>query len=78
MCYIELLTVAFFFFFDFKVVVLSPDLYPFINTAVHSFGDKFSMINTVVGVLNIFCFFVTEHHIEANKLNRIYQVSNVI
>ena len=46
-----------FFFFDFKVVVLSPGLYPFINTAAHSFGDKFSMINTVVEVLNIFCIF---------------------
>ena len=44
-------------FLSLKVVVLSPGLYPFITTAAHYSGDRFSMINTVVGVLNIFCIF---------------------
>lgn len=40
MHYIELATVALiFFFFHFKVIVLSPGPYPFINTAAHSSGE---------------------------------------
>ena len=40
MHYIELATVALiFFFFHFKVIVLYPGPYPFINTAAHSSGE---------------------------------------
>ena len=39
MHYIELATVALIFFFHFKVIVLSPGPYPFINTAAHSSGE---------------------------------------